>query len=218
MAGPGDEIPAAAAARGHLRSSHADREQVVETLKVAFVQGRLAKEEFDLRVSQTFASRTYAEIAALTADLPAGLIRADPPCDPAPAQAQQPVSKALMWGACVIVAGGAGSIVAGLSTGTFLLLVAGVLAILIASPVAGTLMLDSWREKRSGGQPPARAAQDRHGLEDERDGSIGNDLILSEDRQDARARPVPDHGVNRRTRWSLTVPRPRRPANMQVPG
>ncbi len=224
MAGPGDEIAAAAAGRGHLRASHADREQVVETLKAAFVQGRLAKEDFDSRVSQTFASRTYAEIAALTADLPAGLVGASaprgpaPPRGPVPAQAQQPVSKTLMWGASVIVAGGAGSIVAGLSTDTFLLLVLGVLAILKASPVAGTLILDSWREKRSGGQLPPRPARDRHGLEDERDGSIGNDLILSEDRKDVRARPAPDHRVDCRTWWSLRVPGNQRSANMQVTG
>ena len=51
--------------------SHSDREQVVDTLKAAFVQGMLAKAEFDLRVSQVFASRTYAELVAVTADLPA---------------------------------------------------------------------------------------------------------------------------------------------------
>ena len=71
MAGPGDEL--GAAGRGHLRASHADREQVIGTLKTAFVQGMLAKDEFDLRVGQTLASRTYADLAAVTADLPAGL-------------------------------------------------------------------------------------------------------------------------------------------------
>ena len=73
MAGPGNEIAAGTAGRGHLRASHADREQVVGTLKAAFVQGRLVKDEFDLRVGQALAPRTYAELAALTADLPAGL-------------------------------------------------------------------------------------------------------------------------------------------------
>jgi hypothetical protein len=157
MASPGDEKAAARAGHSHLRASHADREHVIETLKAAFVQGRLAKDEFDLRVSQTFGSRTYAEIATLTADLPVELIRTSPPPVPAPAQAR-PVSKVLMWGAWVILVGAAGSIVAGLSTNAFLLLVAGVLGILIAAPVAGTLMLDSWRENRSGGQSPPRPA------------------------------------------------------------
>ena len=79
MAGPGDERAAAAGGRGHLRASHADREQVIGTLKAAFVQGMLAKDEFDLRVGQALASRTGTELAALTADIPAGLITAKPP-------------------------------------------------------------------------------------------------------------------------------------------
>ena len=79
VAGPGDEIAAGAGGHGHLRASHADREQVIGTLKAAFVQGRFTKDEFDQRVSQAFASRTYAELAAVTADLPAGLAAARPP-------------------------------------------------------------------------------------------------------------------------------------------
>lgn len=190
MTGPGDGN-AAGAGGGHLRASHADREQVIDTLKAAFVQGRLTKEEFDLRVSQTFASRTYAEIAARTADLPDGLTRINPPADPAPAQGQQPVNNVLKWGACVVLVGAAGSILAGLSTDTFLLLVAGVLSVLIAAPVAGTLMLDSWREKRPGGQLPPRPARDGLSSEDEQDGGPGQGLILSQARQDTRSRPAP---------------------------
>jgi hypothetical protein len=53
-----------------LRTSHADREQAIGVLKAAFVQGRLTKDEFDLRVGQVFASRTYADLGALTADIP----------------------------------------------------------------------------------------------------------------------------------------------------
>jgi Domain of unknown function (DUF1707) len=56
-----------------MRASHADRDQVIGTLKAAFVQGRLDKDEFDHRVTRTFASRTYADLSAVTADLPAGL-------------------------------------------------------------------------------------------------------------------------------------------------
>jgi hypothetical protein len=71
--GPGDERAGAAGGRGHLRASHADREQVIALLTVAFVQGRLTKVELDARVGQTFGVRTYAELAELTSDLPAGL-------------------------------------------------------------------------------------------------------------------------------------------------
>jgi Domain of unknown function (DUF1707) len=78
MAGRGDEVAAHAEGRGHLRASHADREQVIGVLKAAFVQGMVTKHEFDLRIGQVFASRTYAELAALTADIPAGLTPAQP--------------------------------------------------------------------------------------------------------------------------------------------
>ena len=52
---------------------------MIDVLKAAFVQGRLAKDEFDLRVGQVLASRTYADLAVLTADIPAGLAGATPP-------------------------------------------------------------------------------------------------------------------------------------------
>jgi uncharacterized protein DUF1707 len=58
--------------RGRLRASDADRERAIEALKVAFVQGRLTRDELDLRAGQAFCSRTYAELAAVTADIPAG--------------------------------------------------------------------------------------------------------------------------------------------------
>jgi hypothetical protein len=105
MAGPGDEM-AAGGGRGHLRASHADREQVIGTLKAAFVAGMLAKDEFDARVGQTLASRTYAELAALTADLPAGLAAAQPP-RPARARSRQPVPRPgwMIAGATVLYAG-----------------------------------------------------------------------------------------------------------------
>ena len=66
-----------AGAQGQLRSSRADREQAIDVLKSAFVQGRLSKDEFDLRVGQVLASRTYADLAALTADVPSHVASAE---------------------------------------------------------------------------------------------------------------------------------------------
>jgi Domain of unknown function (DUF1707) len=94
MAGPADEVAAGAGGRVHLEASHADREQVIDVLKTAFVQGRLAKAEFDLRVGQVLASRTYADLNALTADIPAGLLTARSP-DPAREPATVPAPKAV---------------------------------------------------------------------------------------------------------------------------
>jgi DNA-binding transcriptional ArsR family regulator len=81
MPEPRDQMPAAQG-RGHLRACHADREQVTGVLKAAFVQGRLGKDELTARVGQALAARTYADLAALTADLPAGLAAAEPPDQP----------------------------------------------------------------------------------------------------------------------------------------
>ena len=79
MARPGDEMAAGAGGRGRLRASHADREQAIEVLKTAFVQGQLDRDEFDLRVGRVLASLTYAGLATLTADIiPARLTRARP--------------------------------------------------------------------------------------------------------------------------------------------
>lgn len=72
MAGPGDGRATGAAGHGGLLVSREDREQVIDMLKAAFVQERLTKDEFDLRVGRALASRIYADLAALTADIPAG--------------------------------------------------------------------------------------------------------------------------------------------------
>jgi predicted phage tail protein len=57
---------------------HLDREQAISALKAAFVQGRLTSDEFDVRVGQALTSRTRAELAAITADIPAGPIGVRP--------------------------------------------------------------------------------------------------------------------------------------------
>jgi Domain of unknown function (DUF1707) len=83
MAGPGDNTTAVEGrGDGHLRASHADREQVIGTLKVAYVQGRLTEDELDARAGQVYASRTYAELAEVTADIPAELTGARSQRDP----------------------------------------------------------------------------------------------------------------------------------------
>ena len=80
--GPADPMTAA---RGRLRASDADREQVIDTVKAAFVQGRLTKDELDLRAGQALTARTYAELVAATAAIPAmGPAAAKPAAKPGP--------------------------------------------------------------------------------------------------------------------------------------
>jgi hypothetical protein len=70
--GQGD-LPATVAGED-LRASHADRDQVVELLRVAAGDGRLCAEELDDRLESALTARTYAELAALTADLPGAAV------------------------------------------------------------------------------------------------------------------------------------------------
>jgi Domain of unknown function (DUF1707) len=91
MSEPGAQVGAAAAGRGHLRTSRADRDQVIALLKAAFVQGRLTKDEFEARIDRALTSRTYAELAAVTADIPAGLTDTQPTHDLKPPR--QPARK-----------------------------------------------------------------------------------------------------------------------------
>ena len=95
---PGAQPPAAG-----LRAARADRERVIDLLKAAFVQGRLMRDEFDARVGQALASRTYGELAAVTADIPAELIAALPRRPPARARRRIPFNSAVTGGACMAV-------------------------------------------------------------------------------------------------------------------
>jgi hypothetical protein len=88
IAGAGHDRAARAQRRGQIRVSDADREQIIHTLKAAYVYGLITKDEFDNRVSHTLSSRTRADLALVTADIPAGLAAAPPTLSPAPVKAE----------------------------------------------------------------------------------------------------------------------------------
>lgn len=56
--------------RSGLRVSHDEREATVELLRDAAAEGRIDLTELDERLEQALHARTYADLAALTADLP----------------------------------------------------------------------------------------------------------------------------------------------------
>jgi hypothetical protein len=104
-AGPGNQM-AAGKGRGHIRASDADREQVIDALKEAFVRGRLTKDELTVRAGRALVSRTYAELTAITADIlvtiPAWLTEARP-AKPGRVPARRPANKkAVAWTTCMI--------------------------------------------------------------------------------------------------------------------
>jgi DUF1707 SHOCT-like domain len=144
MAEPGAEMAADAAGRGRLPVCSIDREQVVLTLKAALAQGRLTEDELDARAAQASASRSHAELAALTADLPAGLT------------ARLPASGDVWTGVGVIIA--AASVVAvilllqpdnGLA---FLAFVVAAVAVIVTPVITVGMMVDVRHQKRSGRQ------------------------------------------------------------------
>jgi uncharacterized protein DUF1707 len=52
-----------------VRASHADREQVVDVLRVAAGDGRLTTDELDERLEAALSARTVGKLDELTADL-----------------------------------------------------------------------------------------------------------------------------------------------------
>ncbi len=163
MAGPGDEIAAAAGGQGRVRASRADPEQVIEVLKDAFVQGRLDRDEFDLRVGRALASRTSAELAALTADIPAGLTGARPP-EPAresvnkKAVAAVACATAAFIGMCCVMLITPGESPVALPVGVV------TLVLLVAAGAGWLLLFYDWRDKRADrqsaqGLPPGTGSE-----------------------------------------------------------
>ena len=162
--GPEEHRTAAAAAarRRQLRASQADREDAIEALKVAYVQGRLTEEELEARVGQAFASRTHADLAVLTADIPAGPTagrRARMP-DRAVAAGSAAIIAAAALGAAVLI-GGAALILWTITMAGVLLFTVSVLLNERQSrrgrqprrPVPGGLALGGGRARRNGREP-----------------------------------------------------------------
>lgn len=163
MAGPDDEKAAGAGGRGHVRASHADREQATDMLKAAFVQGRLDKDEFDLRVGRALASRTHADLAALTADIPGGLTGVG-----APESARKSASKdAVTAVACVSVAWTSIWVPLAIvdpagSVANLVLMI--VLICVVPGLLAGYLLIHAWLDKHAGtqswpGPPPGGGSE-----------------------------------------------------------
>lgn len=147
-----------------MRASHADRERAIEALKVAFVQGRLDKHEFDARVGRVLASRTYLELTAVTADIPPASAPARPlpaarlPAERLPAQ-RPPVSRSVKSGLTVIAVGTvlAASFwaVALITLNTTALVLAMAISIAYAGTLllGGSVMLDALPRKRTRARP-----------------------------------------------------------------
>ena len=78
--GPGQAYPpvvpagTALAVNPDWLAASADRERAIDVLKAGFAEGRLTQDEYDERMGRAYAARTYGELSALIADLPAGAV------------------------------------------------------------------------------------------------------------------------------------------------
>jgi hypothetical protein len=105
MTGP--QNPAAAGG-DRSRAGHGDHEYVIETLKDAFVHGRLTKDELDARAGRALTARTYADLAALAADIPPAAAAAPPSARPPVPARRLPLARAAAGsGTCLVVAAAA---------------------------------------------------------------------------------------------------------------
>jgi Domain of unknown function (DUF1707) len=184
-AGRGDEVAGAEGrGRGGLRASDADREQVIGTLKAAFVQGRLTEDEFAARVDRVYASRTYAELAEVIADIPTALTAAPSP------RAPWRATKRAWWFEYAAFLPGIVAVIllpGGPHTTVWTLVILAVVVYLVFWILGAFMMVSSRRVKPSGGQqwPPLNPAY--------RDLVIGTLRAafvqgrLTEDEYDARA-------------------------------
>ena len=187
----------AAAGRGQFRASHADREQVIEALKAAFVQDRLTQPELDTRVGQALTARTHADLAVLTADIPAVPATAGPTRPPAPAR-RRPLARApVAAGICLLIAAAAIAAYIADPGGPDPSWIGGLVVTLAVSGIwtaigiMGCAVVTSSDQRPSRRQLPPQPGPGGHALEaGERGGTdqIGHDPALSRNRPDqARA-------------------------------
>ena len=143
---------AGSAGRARLRTAEADREHAIDVLKAAFVQGRLTKDELDARLGRTLVSRTYADLADLTDDIPASVLQASKPTQADRPRPRLAANKVITSGALALCAPAV--LGAALCTGNgtlqrvFLLLVVMYFGVL---SLVGFNQLLSWSERGSSG-------------------------------------------------------------------
>jgi uncharacterized protein DUF1707 len=65
-----------------MRAADTDRDQTAELLRRAAAEGRISFDELDERIGQAYAAKTFADLEALTSDLPGPGVRAPAPAAP----------------------------------------------------------------------------------------------------------------------------------------
>jgi uncharacterized protein DUF1707 len=190
--------------RSRLRAAHADREQAIEALKNAFVDGRLTIDELDAWTGRALAARTYAELTELTVGIPPA--PAVPAVARTPAQARRwPLAKAAAGSSlCLVIfffcraavghfdPGGLGPNPHHSWAVPFFFL--GFAAIFAALGILAAGVVGSVNQRRSRRRPPPRPGPDAHALDARHDPALTDptrtDLRAGKSRQDRRRIPA----------------------------
>lgn len=85
-----------------LRASDADRAAVAQRLQTAVDEGRLDLSDYDERLRDAYAARTYGELERLTADLPAPAV-VDVAAGPAVEKRRRHLDEWRSWGGTAVV-------------------------------------------------------------------------------------------------------------------
>ena len=143
-----------AADGGQFLASHADRERVIDALKTAFTEGRLTQDELEGRVAWAAGSRTYAELAAVMADIPVVCAAV-----PRPARKVRGIGALAVFGAVppVLLVAAFLADSKDLAAAGLVLFILDFLVAMMAGMVAIGTAIDSRRKnRRARGQPPPR--------------------------------------------------------------
>jgi len=187
MTGPQDP---AAAGGDLLRAGHADREQVIEALKTAFVYGRLTRDELDARAGQALAARTYADLATLTADIPPAPAATGPERLPARTRRRPLARAAAKSGICLTVAVAAMWAVFLADPGTLapippsLCFLVAIYAMIAAACIMGFGVATSREQRSSRRQLPPRPGPGGHVHEAGQSGGTGHGPVPPRPRAD----------------------------------
>jgi len=137
----------------NLPISHIGREQVLDALKAAFVHGRLAKDEFDLRVGQVL--KAYADLDAVTADIPARLTTPQPLETIRKSHNKKLIQRGIAAGAGGSVALTATIAVAARGKPVVSVVLVGAVGVIVAGLLTVLLMLVSWVLENAASRQPS---------------------------------------------------------------
>ena len=191
-------MTAGSAGRGPMRASHADREQVIDALKDAFVHGRLTKDELDAWAGRALAARTWAELDAVTADIPPARAASGPTRPLVPAR-RRPLARvaagsggclalaaAAVWASLILDPGGPG--IDRPWAGLMLLLAQ--YAVIAGVCILWSGVVTSVRPRRSGRQLPPRPGPGGHALDRGWRGGTGRGPVHPGPRRPELRRPA----------------------------